>query len=75
MVLRPPPLPLLRLAHDVHGLLGFVADPVDLDPGQLLLDRLAQILELGPVLARHLAEDAVEVVLLDFSSRLTRAGR
>src|SRR5262249_18413943 len=63
--LKPRPLPLLRLAHDVHGLLGLVADPVDLDPGQLLPDHLAQLLELRPVLVRDLVEEVGEIVFLD----------
>jgi hypothetical protein len=40
--LEPGQLPVLGLADDVHVLLGLVADPVDLDVGQLLAQGLGQ---------------------------------
>src|SRR5262245_37308302 len=60
--LQAGPLPVLGLADDVDVALGFVSDLVDLHPGQLLLKRLPQLVELRPVLGRHGTEQVVQRV-------------
>src|SRR4051812_33675794 len=58
--LEPRPAPVGRIAHDVDLLLGLVAHLEHLDPEQLLLEHLRELVELLLVLRGHDLEEEAE---------------